>query len=173
MNILRVGISFSLVCCLNGLKKENIFFNEEFMDLEALPLEKLLKMKQELRIKDDYWPSSLPHSSRRTGVTADGQPIAMALQRRTDFVMGSLAGSSVRTAFQMSLTVLSFLAFGGYVIGLVTQNMRKPQQDGNGGSGLTAPQPLKTVIVNQNSRRPWRPTTSVNFSRRKISRRST
>lgn len=124
---------------------------------------------------DDYQPPS--SSVRRivimtTENAADGRPSALALQRRTDFAIGSLAGSSMRTAFQMSLTVLSFLAFGGYVIGLVAQNMRKPQQTGNGGN-LTPPQPLKTVIINQSARRPWRPTTTVNFSRRKPTRRST
>lgn len=54
MNILSIGLCFSLVCCLSGFKEENIFFDKEFVDLEALPLDKLLKMKQELRKKGKY-----------------------------------------------------------------------------------------------------------------------
>lgn len=115
---------------------------------------------------------------RRTVAAVDGDkatvedkavtvPNAMALQRRKDSTKSSTAtaaaGSSMQTAFQMSLTVLSFLAFGGYVISLVTQNMRKPQRN----PGMTAPKPLKTVVVNQ-SRRPLnRPATLVTFGRRR------
>lgn len=98
-------------------------------------------------------------------------PNAMALQRRADSLQRvssttAVAGSSMQTAFQMSLTVLSFLAFGGYVISLVAQNMRKSQHN----DGMTAPQPLKTVVVNQN-RRPLRPITTVSYGRRKRNRR--
>lgn len=101
------------------------------------------------------------------------RPNAMALQSRADSpAQASSAGSSVQTAFQMSLTVLSFLAFGGYVISLVTQNMRKPPQP----DGMTVPQPLKTVVVNQQRRPLYHPIsgstmTSVSFGRRKRSRR--
>lgn len=98
-------------------------------------------------------------------------PNAMALLRRNDLMKSSeatagvtAASSSMQTAFQMSLTVLSFLAFGGYVISLVTQNMRKPQRN----PGMTAPKPLKTVVINQN-RRPLvnRPSNLVTFGRRR------
>lgn len=54
MNILSVGLSFSLVCCLSGFKEENIFLDKEFVHLEALPLDKLLKINQELRKKGKY-----------------------------------------------------------------------------------------------------------------------
>lgn len=98
-------------------------------------------------------------------------PTAMAL-RRADFRDSATTGSSMQTAFQMSLTVLSFLAFGGYVISLVTQNMRRLQQPT--ADGTTVPQPLKMVVVNQQNRRPGllRPTgglTTVSYARRKRS----
>lgn len=51
MNILQLGISFSLICYLNGLREENTYLNKEPVDLEALPLEKLLEMKKELQKK--------------------------------------------------------------------------------------------------------------------------
>lgn len=95
----------------------------------------------------------------------DVRPNAMALMPMTDARESpSTSSSSVQTAFQMSLTVLSFLAFGGYVISLVAQNMRKPHQN----DGMTAPKPLKSVVVNQN-RRPilMRTPTTVSFARRK------
>jgi len=101
-------------------------------------------------------------------------PNAMALRRTTDVLRSSsAAGGSMQTAFQMSLTVLSFLAFGGYLISLVAQNMRKPSPSL---AGATAPHPLKAVVVNRNKRpglllRPSGPTTTVSFGRRKRSRR--
>lgn len=49
--LLLTGLIFSLICCLNGLQKENTYFDKEFMDLKALPLEKLLEMKKELQKK--------------------------------------------------------------------------------------------------------------------------
>lgn len=105
----------------------------------------------------------------------------MALRRRADALRETepaamTAGSSMQTAFQISLTVLSFLAFGGYVVSLVAQNMRGRPPMQNAAAGVTAPQPLKTVVVNvQNRRRPGlqmvqRPvsgTTAVSFGRRK------
>jgi len=51
MNTLLIGLSFSLICYLNGLDEKKLYWGTETMDLEALPLEKLLKMKKELRIK--------------------------------------------------------------------------------------------------------------------------
>lgn len=51
MNILITALIFSLVCYLNGFQKENVYLNKGFLDLETLPLEKLLEMKKELRKK--------------------------------------------------------------------------------------------------------------------------
>jgi hypothetical protein len=97
-------------------------------------------------------------------------PNAMAL-RRLAVSPGPSADSSVQTAFQMSLTILSFLAFGGYVITMVAQNMRTSHR--NGGVGMTAPLPLKTVVVNQYKQpavsRPTGTLTTVSFGRRKRS----
>jgi hypothetical protein len=53
MNILLIALSFSLICYSNGTEEENIL-NRKFMDLEALPLEKLLEMKKELRKKSKF-----------------------------------------------------------------------------------------------------------------------
>lgn len=51
MNTLVIALSFSLICYLNGHEDKKPYWNEETMDLEALPLEKLLEMKKELRMK--------------------------------------------------------------------------------------------------------------------------
>lgn len=51
MNTLVIGLSFSLICYLNGHEENKPYWSKETMDLEALPLEKLLEMKKELRIK--------------------------------------------------------------------------------------------------------------------------
>lgn len=53
MNILLIALSFSLICYSNGTEKKNIL-NKKFMDLNALPLEKLLEMKKELRKKGKF-----------------------------------------------------------------------------------------------------------------------
>jgi len=108
-----------------------------------------------------------------TPTAEEDAPNAMALRRTTDVLHSSVAGGSMQTAFQMSLTVLSFLAFGGYLISLVAQNMRKPSQSLH---GATAPHTLKAVVVNRNKwpgllLRPSGPTTTVSFGRRKRSRR--
>lgn len=95
-------------------------------------------------------------------------PNAMALRRAAAIPAGPSTDSSVQTAFQMSLTVLSFLAFGGYVITMVAQNMRKPPRND---SGMTAPLPLKAVVVNRNRRpsapRPTGALATVSFGRRR------
>jgi len=51
MNTLVIGLSFSLICYLSGHEEKKPHWSKEAMDLEALPLEKLLEMKKELRIK--------------------------------------------------------------------------------------------------------------------------
>jgi len=51
MNTLLIGLSFSLISYLNGHEEKKPYWNKETVDLEALPLEKLLEMKKELRIK--------------------------------------------------------------------------------------------------------------------------
>lgn len=118
-------------------------------------------------------------ATRRTAAATEAAeqdaaaPSAMALRRPAVSTAGPSADSSVQTAFQMSLTVLSFLAFGGYVITMVAQNMRKLQR--NGGVGMTAPLPLKTVVINRNRRpaaaRPTGTLATVSFGRRKRSRK--
>ncbi|XP_026814503.1 uncharacterized protein LOC113554735 [Rhopalosiphum maidis] len=174
MNTLLIGLSFSLICYLNGLDDKKTYWGTGTMDLEALPLEKLLKMKKELRIKNERAERRADEeSAASTFPVEEDVPNAMALRRTTDVLHSSAAGSSMQTAFQMSLTVLSFLAFGGYVISLVAQNMRRPAQSHD---GVTASHPLKAVVVNRNKRpglllRPSGSTTTVSFGRRKRSRR--
>lgn len=54
MNILLLGLSLTSICYLNGLEEENMFSDKVPMDLESLPLKKLLEMKKELRKKGIY-----------------------------------------------------------------------------------------------------------------------
>lgn len=139
----------------------------------------LIKNKQKLKKITLYTEHPVIGPGTVDGTSSAAlRPNAMALRRRADTpeTKSTATGSSMQTAFQISLTVLSFLAFGGYVISLVTQNMRRPLQS----FGMTAPQPLKTVVVNQNRRpglmqRPMTGTTmtSVSFGRSERSRRST
>ncbi|XP_025206364.1 uncharacterized protein LOC112602487 [Melanaphis sacchari] len=175
MNTLLIGLSFSLICYLNGLDEEKPYWGTGIMDLEALPLEKLLKMKKELQIKDERSVRRADEeASAASAIPVDEDtPNAMALRRTTDVLHSSAAGGSMQTAFQMSLTVLSFLAFGGYVISMVAQNMRRPTQSL---SGVTASHPLKAVVVNRKKQQslklgPSGPMTTVSFGRRKRSRR--
>jgi len=51
MNTLLIGLSFSLICYLDGHEERKPYWSKETTDLEAMPLEKLLEMKKELRIK--------------------------------------------------------------------------------------------------------------------------
>lgn len=52
MNILLLGLSLTSICSyLNGLEEDNFYLDKEPIDLESLPLEKLLEMKRELRKK--------------------------------------------------------------------------------------------------------------------------
>lgn len=51
MNSFIIELCFLLICYSNGLKEDNTYLNRESMDLETLPLEKLLEMKKELREK--------------------------------------------------------------------------------------------------------------------------
>lgn len=51
MITLLLGINFALICSLNGLQEENTYLDKESIDLEVLPLEKLLEMKKELQEK--------------------------------------------------------------------------------------------------------------------------
>lgn len=47
-----IGLSFSIMlCCANGLQENTPYWGQGTMDLEALPLKKLLEMKKEIRIK--------------------------------------------------------------------------------------------------------------------------
>lgn len=51
MNSFIIWISFSLICYSNEFKEENTYVDKGLMDLETLPLEKLLEMKKELQKK--------------------------------------------------------------------------------------------------------------------------
>lgn len=46
--ILSTAFVLSLICYLNGLHDENAYLDKGFVDLETLPLKKLLEMKKEL-----------------------------------------------------------------------------------------------------------------------------
>lgn len=49
MKVLLLGIGFSLICSLNGFEETSTYLQGEPVDLEALPLDKLLEMKKGLR----------------------------------------------------------------------------------------------------------------------------
>lgn len=101
--------------------------SEDVRTLRELPLERLLQVKNTLKT---------PYEK----IFNDPKPEAMALQSKSSNNRGSTYGvhedsgdskksgkKSVQSIFQLSVTTLAFLAFGGYLVCLIVQAIKGKQ----------------------------------------------
>ncbi|XP_043287842.1 uncharacterized protein [Venturia canescens] len=116
------------------------FFTEEIRSLSELPLDRLIRIRTNL-IGDDEEGSKLPDNPARS--TALSLPVAQPLKRistrksirrHEDYWDEKGKDSKISKIFQLTVTALSFLAFGGYLISLIIMAIRRNQTAATSGS---------------------------------------
>lgn len=145
--------------------------SQDVRTLSELPLERLLQVKNTLKT---------PYEK----IFEDMKPEAMALQAKSSNNRGSAYGvhedsgdskksgkKSVQSIFQLSVTTLAFLAFGGYLLCLIVQAIKGKQS-----YEMDAEEVVQYLINRPTRRRPVirrRPVRRRKPSRRRTTRRPT
>ncbi|XP_023245735.1 uncharacterized protein LOC111643010 [Copidosoma floridanum] len=143
---------FSLPCY--ALNTSGLYFNQdEVQSLSELPLDKLIQIKSSFARKisgsDDY--DLIPEARTRS---ASVVPMAMSLRRTSGSNNGLIRrhgmeeekgkDSKISKIFQLTVTALSFLAFGGYLLTLIVTAIKRNQINVNPGViGLNSLQKIK------------------------------
>ncbi|GJQ64996.1 hypothetical protein Trydic_g7158 [Trypoxylus dichotomus] len=121
--ILSIPLQFFLVYLM--VLAQDLTPTVDIKTLSELPLDKLLHVKNSLSYDDD-----LDLNARIENVTFNNEannPNALALKtdnkdvKRVDYAEDSKDKGSIQSIFQISVTALAFLAFGGYLVCLITQ----------------------------------------------------
>lgn len=96
--------------------------------LSELPLDKLLHVKNSLSLSDIEADLTEGNTTVSLPENREGNPSALPLKttkskdvKRVDYEEDSKDKGSIQSIFQVSVTALAFLAFGGYLVCLVTQ----------------------------------------------------
>lgn len=136
-----------LLCLIYLVPAQDLTLTADIKTLSELPLEKLLHVKNSLFVDDNI--SSDLNVDNITMLDDENNPNALALKTNTKDVKRLDKGDdskdkgSIQSIFQISVTALAFLAFGGYLVCLVTQAI-------NGKNGT------QQVIVMDSLKRPIR-----------------
>lgn len=125
--------------------------------LSELPLDKLLQVRNSFKFDEPLLLEASPVKEEQ-----ENGPIALALQGKKnlnrdgyDDHVGKHDKTHVQKIFQLSVTSLAFLSFGGYLLCLIVQAIRGKQNAENT-TAATQQQILAALIRNQAVRRPYR-----------------
>lgn len=135
-----------LLCLIYLTQAQDLTLTADIKTLSELPLEKLLHVKNSLFVDDNISKNNVENI---TMLDEENNPNALALKtnikdvKRLDKGDDSKDKGSIQSIFQISVTALAFLAFGGYLVCLVTQAI-------NGKDGT------QQVIVMDSLKRPIR-----------------
>ncbi|XP_043498394.1 uncharacterized protein LOC122521604 isoform X2 [Polistes fuscatus] len=147
----RIFISFIII--LWNFQCVNLFdiYQDEIESLSELPMDKLIKIKSS--IKPILETSMMvKKSDQPEGRIKSTLPIAMPLKRnyklpkrRGDHYEEKGKDTKISKIFQLAVTALSFLAFGGYLLTLIITAIRRNSNAANTGnvivfSNLQSPQ---------------------------------
>lgn len=129
--------------------------------LSELPLEKLIQVQNSFKIKEYVPVENNTIEEKNDNVYG---PLALALQRKKESLINRGGHeehyeyeekSKVQSIFQLSVTALAFLSFGGYLLCLIVQAIRSKQQ-AESNATATQQQILAAIINSQANRRPIR-----------------
>ncbi|KAL3267399.1 hypothetical protein HHI36_011528 [Cryptolaemus montrouzieri] len=138
---------------------QDITFTKDIRTLSELPLERLLELKRSFQINDDNLTQVENRIDRFNG------PEALALQSKNpsrggyehehyEYEEYDKKGDkkSVQNFFQLAVTALAFLAFGGYLLCLIVQAIKSKQMDQM--TQMANMQMMASLLRRQATRRP-------------------
>ncbi|KAI4462815.1 hypothetical protein MML48_4g00006127 [Holotrichia oblita] len=114
-----------LLCLIYLAPAQDLTLTADIKTLSELPLQKLLHVKNSLFLDDNI--HNKLNVENFTSLNEENNPNALALKtnskdvKRFDKGDDSKDKGSIQSIFQISVTALAFLAFGGYLVCLVTQ----------------------------------------------------
>lgn len=145
---------------------------EKFQDLRLLselPMDKLLKVKSSFADFSENEIAPVTSKERNDGnpISPEG-PEALALStdeepvRRTDIWSKKGKGSKINTMFMMSVTTLTFLAFGGYLLCLIVQAIKGKGTNYSYNPSLAGTQPVMLMSGSIKKKKP-----QINYGRKR------
>ncbi|XP_011643332.1 uncharacterized protein LOC105431081 [Pogonomyrmex barbatus] len=124
--------------------RETSLYQHEIRSLSELPMDKLIQIKSSLASNDDITNEKnedMDISSRTLPMLASSMSLPMALKRSSkkpirryeEHYDEKSKDTKISKIFQLAITALSFLAFGGYLLTLIiTAIRRNSSPNGNG-----------------------------------------
>ncbi|KAL6264158.1 hypothetical protein P5V15_004237 [Pogonomyrmex californicus] len=124
--------------------RETSLYQHEIRSLSELPMDKLIQIKSSLASNDDITNEKnedMDISSRTLPMLASSMSLPMALKRSSKKPIRRYEehydekgkDTKISKIFQLAITALSFLAFGGYLLTLIiTAIRRNSSPNGNG-----------------------------------------
>ncbi|XP_051169724.1 uncharacterized protein LOC127287049 isoform X2 [Leptopilina boulardi] len=116
---------------IRGMKEDLNFYLQEVESLSELPLNRLIQLKSAFSDKNNNGENgTLSVSSRMSSLSlpsalplrrSDKQPI----RRYEEWHEKGEKDTKISKIFQLSITTLSFLAFGGYLLTLIIMAIRR------------------------------------------------
>ncbi|KAJ8945437.1 hypothetical protein NQ318_009893 [Aromia moschata] len=141
----------------NGALSQDLSFTTDIQILSELPLERLIQIKKTFYVDQEDFDEIVSNST-------DGVPQALALQSKKDpkerggyhtyhhledhHPSKKGGKTDIQSIFQISVTTLAFLAFGGYLICLLVQAVR-----GKTNNDMTTATQIMSALVRSQLRR--------------------
>ncbi|XP_033201456.1 uncharacterized protein LOC117163359 [Bombus vancouverensis nearcticus] len=137
-------IPFLLIClCLKvTLANRTSFYTQEVYCLSELPMSELIQIKSSLADEEDVVEEDVQAEEISSRTFSSSLPVAQPLKRMNkkpmrryeDYHEDKGKDTKISKIFQLSVTALSFLAFGGYLLTLIITAIRQNAM-GNTGNG--------------------------------------
>lgn len=170
---------------LRSISTQNLNPYIDIKTLSELPLEKLLQVQNSFKIQEFNIIDNQTIERKN-----DNNPIALPLKSKNDILNRyehddyddhhQNEKSKIQSIFQLSVTALAFLSFGGYLLCLIVNAIRSKQIAVNNATATqqqilaaiinaqTNRQPIRITRVRR--RRPRRPNINNNNNKRKLNR---
>ncbi|KOX71169.1 hypothetical protein WN51_04192 [Melipona quadrifasciata] len=124
-----------------ALANRTSFYTQEVYCLSELPMSKLIEIKSSLADEGDVAKEDVQTEEMSSRTFSSLSPVAQPLKRTSrkptrryeDYHEEKGKDTKISKIFQLSVTALSFLAFGGYLLTLIITAIR--QNAGNTGNG--------------------------------------
>ncbi|KAG9431183.1 hypothetical protein HZU67_07158 [Apis mellifera carnica] len=139
MNIVTVSLLFVFLGSKITLANRTSFYTQEVLCLSELPMSELIQIKSTLGDEEDVEEDEQSEEISSRTFSLSSLPVAQPLKRINrkpmrryeDHYEEKGKDTKISKIFQLSVTALSFLAFGGYLLCLIITGIRQ----GNTGNG--------------------------------------
>ncbi|CAK9817935.1 hypothetical protein ANTQUA_LOCUS9606 [Anthophora quadrimaculata] len=141
MNINMIAFSLILICLKVVAANRTYFYVEEVRSLSELPMSELIHIKSSLVNEEDVIQEDEQIEEVSSRALSLSLPVAQPLKRSNkrpirrhgEHYDEKGKDTKISKIFQLSVTALSFLAFGGYLLTLIITAIR--QNAGNNSNG--------------------------------------